>query len=104
VLTSLDGKEFTSAGKFDFNLRWKDIPVNYFWSDEEKFVAHNHTLLLAKPVEARYVKYAIKPSRFMVVSEVQVLDGVTSKPFDLKVALPSSKTNGLSSAGAGSRK
>jgi len=109
VLTSLDGKEFTSAGKFDFHLRWKDIPVNYLWSDEEKLVAHNHTLLLAKPVEARYVKYALKPSRFMVVSEVQVLDGVTSKPFDLKIALPSDKKTstagaGLSSAGSGSRK
>src|SRR5688500_1116375 len=28
VLTSNDGKEFKSAGKFDFKLRWKDIPVN----------------------------------------------------------------------------
>jgi hypothetical protein len=100
VLTSNDGKEFTSAGKFDFNLRWKDIPVNYMWSDEEQFVAHNHTLVLPKPVEARFVKFAIKPSRMMVVSEVQVLDEVKSKPFDLKIALPSSssKTAGLSSA------
>ena len=32
VFTSADGKEFTPAGKFDFNLRWKDIPVNYMWS------------------------------------------------------------------------
>ena len=104
VLVSADGNNFISAGKFDFNLRWKDIPVNYMWSDEEKFVAHNHTLQLAKPVEARYVKFAIKPSRMMVVSEVQVLDGVQSKPFDLKIALPSAKATGMSSAGAGSRK
>ena len=44
VLVSDDGKEFKPAGKFDFNLRWKDIPVNYMWTDEETFVAHNHTL------------------------------------------------------------
>jgi hypothetical protein len=88
VFTSADGKEFTSAGKFDFNLRWKDIPVNYMWPDDEQFVAHNHALVLAKPVEARYVKYAIKPSRMMVVTEVQVLDGITSKPYDVKIALP----------------
>jgi hypothetical protein len=90
VLVSSDGTNYTSAGKFDFDLRWKDIPVNYMWSDEEKFVAHNHTLALAKPIEARYVRFAIKPSRMLVVSEVQVLDSVTSKPFDLKIASPSS--------------
>ena len=35
VLVSNDGKDFKPAGKFDFNLRWKDIPVNYMWTDEE---------------------------------------------------------------------
>jgi hypothetical protein len=88
VLVSSDGKEFTSAGKFDFNLRWKDVPVNYMWSDEETFAAHNHTLVLAQPVEARYVKFALKPSRMMCVTEVQVLDSIKSEPFDLKIALP----------------
>lgn len=88
VLVSDDGKDFKPAGKFDFKLRWKDIPVNYMWSDEELFVAHNHTLLLDKPIEARYVKYVLKPSRHMVVTEVQALDGVKSEPFDLKIALP----------------
>jgi hypothetical protein len=97
VLVSTDGKSFMPAGKFDFNLRWKDVPVNYMWSDEELFVAHNHTLLLDKPVEARYVKFAVKPSRMMVVTEVQVLDGVEAKPFDLKIALPAA-SGGLSSA------
>jgi hypothetical protein len=88
VLVSSDGKDFKPAGKFDFKLRWKDIPVNYMWTDEEKFVAHNHTLKLDQPIDARYVKFACKSSRFMVISEVQVLDGVKSEPFDLKVALP----------------
>ena len=91
VLVSNDGKEFKSAGKFDFNLRWKDIPVNYMWNDEETFAAHNHTLLLNEPVEARYVKFAVKSARFLDISEVQVLDSVKSEPFDLKIALPETK-------------
>jgi hypothetical protein len=98
VLTSTDGKQFTPAGKFGFRLRWKDVPVNYMWTDEETFAAHNHTLVLDKAVEARYVKFAVKPSRMMVVSEVQVLDGAKSEPFDLKIALPDNKA--ISSAGA----
>jgi hypothetical protein len=88
VLTSADGKAFTSAGKFDFRLRWKDVPVNYMWTDEETFGAYNHTLVLDKPVDARFVKFAVKPSRMMVITEVQALDGVKYEPFDLKVALP----------------
>jgi hypothetical protein len=88
VLTSADGKTFTPAGKFDFRLRWKDVPVNYMWPDEETFGAYNHTLVLDKPVDARFVKFAVKPSRMMVITEVQALDGVKYEPFDLKVALP----------------
>ena len=91
VLVSDDGQNFTSAGKFDFRLRWKDIPENYLWNDEETFGAHNHTLLLDKPVEARYVKFAAKASRFMVITEVQVLNEVKSQPFDIRIALPQDK-------------
>ncbi len=88
VFVSSDGQNFTSVGHFDFNLYWKDIPVNYMWTDEETFGAHNHTMQLPSPVEARYVKFAAKSSRFMVITEVQVLDSVTTRPFDLKIALP----------------
>jgi hypothetical protein len=91
VLVSNDNKDFKPAGKFDFNLRWKDIPVNYMYTDEETFGAHNHTLRLASPVEARYVKYKVTPSRSMVITEVQALDGMELKPFDLKIALPDQK-------------
>jgi hypothetical protein len=91
VLVSNDGKTFTSAGKFDFRMRWKDAPVNFMWPDDEQFVAYNHVLQLDKPVDARYVKFACKASRFMVITEVQVLDGVKYEPFDLKIALPDQK-------------
>ena len=55
-------------------------------------------LALEKPVDARYVKFAIKPGRMMVVSEVQVLDGIESKPYDLKIALPSDAGNSTARA------
>jgi hypothetical protein len=88
VLTSLDGKTFTSAGFFNFKLRWKDIPVNYMWNDEETFKAHNFLLVPEKPVQARYVQYKITPSRKVAVTEVQVLESVKLEPFDLKLAMP----------------
>ena len=53
-----------------------------------RLINPNHTLLLDEPIEARYVKFAAKASRFLVISEVQVLDGVKSEPFDLRIALP----------------
>jgi hypothetical protein len=88
VLTSSDGESFTSRGFFDFNLRWKDIPLNYMWNDEETFKAHNFLKPLPQPINARYVKYKLTPARMLAVTEVQVLDGFEIKPFDLKVALP----------------
>jgi hypothetical protein len=94
VLTSADGKTYTSHGEFDLNLFWKDIPVNYMWTDEETFYAHNHLKALEKPVNARYVKYVIDCKRFVVVTEVQALDGVKFEPFDLKIALPDPASNG----------
>jgi len=94
VLTSVDGKEFKSAGNFDFRLYWKDIPVNYVWNDEETFKAHNFMLALAAPVEARYVKYKVASARTLGITELQVLDSYDSKPFDLKIALPDPGQNG----------
>jgi hypothetical protein len=88
VLTSTDGKEFTSRGFFDLNLRWKDLPVNHFWPDEEVIAGHNFELIPAAPVEARYVRYKLTPERSLTVSEVEVLDFIRYEPFDLRVALP----------------
>ncbi|MCL2641175.1 MAG: discoidin domain-containing protein, partial [Phycisphaerales bacterium] len=94
VLTSLDGKEFVSQGEFDFNLYWKDIPVNYMYTDEMTFKGHNFFLASKAPVQARFVKYKLTPARFMCVTEVQVLDGFSFKPFDLKLAMPDPLQNG----------
>lgn len=88
VLTSLDGKDFTSQGHFDFDLFWKDIPINHFMPDDEQATGFNHTLIPPKPVQARYVRFAITPARILTVSEVQVLDAIRFEPFDLRIALP----------------
>jgi hypothetical protein len=91
VLTSVDGKEFASQGFFDFKLRWKDIPANHCWPDEETLRGPNYLLLAPKPVDARYVRFNITPARILSVSEVQVHDTVKFEPFDLKLALPDGK-------------
>ena len=88
LLTSSDGRDFASQGFFNFNLRWKDLPVNEMWPDEEVIAAHNFDLIPTQPVEARYVRYKITPERTLTVSEVQVLDQIRYAPFDLRLALP----------------
>ncbi|HEY0455637.1 MAG TPA: discoidin domain-containing protein [Verrucomicrobiae bacterium] len=88
VLTSDDGQSYSSRGFFDFNLRWKDLPVNLMWPDDETFTGQNFELLLPQPVSARYVRFKITPERTMTVSEVQALDFIKYEPFDLRVALP----------------
>ena len=91
VLTSADGKQYASQGFFDFKLRWKDIPANYAWPDEETLCGSNYLLVAAAPVEARYVRFNITPARFPSVSEVQVLESVKFEPFDLRIAPPDGK-------------
>ncbi len=88
LLTSMDGKNYASRGFFDLNLRWKDLPANFMWPDDEVLAAHNFALALEKPVQARFVRYKITPKRSLTVSEVQVLDWIREEPFDLRVALP----------------
>ena len=88
VLTSTDGKDFHSHGFFNLNLRWKDLPVNHIWPDEEVIAAHNFEFIPPVPVTARYVRYRITPERAITVSEVEVLDRIRFEPFDLQLALP----------------
>ena len=72
VLTSSDGQTFASQGYFNFNLRWKDLPVNYFWPDDESFGSPNFEMVLPRPVEARYVRFKVTTPRGVSCSEVQV--------------------------------
>jgi hypothetical protein len=91
VLTSVNGEQYVSQGPLNFNLRWKEIPANYAWPDEETLRGPNYLLIPARPVEARYVRFRITPARSLSVSEVQVWDFVRFEPFDLKLALPDGK-------------
>jgi hypothetical protein len=101
VLTSVDGNEYKSQGYFDFNLHWKDIPVNYMWTDEETFRAHNFLLPAAQPVEAKFVKFRVNNERTLCITEVQALESFEFKPFDLKIALPDPAMNGKAPPNAG---
>ncbi len=88
LLSSTDGKNFASHGFFDLNLRWRDLPANHFWPDEEVIAAHVFELIPPQPVVARYVRFKITPARMLTVSEVEVLDSIRYTPFDLRVTLP----------------
>ena len=88
VLTSTDGKGFASQGLLAPNLRWKDVPANHMAPDEETMTGPLLDLVPPRPVEARYVRYKITARRFAMTSEVEVLDRVDSRPFDLRIALP----------------
>jgi hypothetical protein len=88
LLTSEDGERYTSRGWFDLNLRWRDLPANHLWPDEETFTAPVFELLPPQPVTARHVRYKISAARFTMTSEIQVFDFVKYEPFDLRIALP----------------
>jgi len=88
VLTSLDGRTFSSQGFFVLNLRWKDIPANHMMPDEETATGFTYDLVPKEPVEARYVRFKVMAERILTVSEVQVLDRIRYKPFDMLIALP----------------
>lgn len=88
VLTSLDGVSYQSCGFVDFNLRWKDLPVNHFWPDDETLCAHLFELILPTPIRARQIRFRIKPARILTVSEVEVLDFIRYEPYHLRLAMP----------------
>jgi hypothetical protein len=91
LLISTDGKNFSSRGFVDLNLRWKDLPVNHFWPDEEVIAAHLFELVPPHPVAARYVRFKVTPARSLTVSEIEVLDSIRSTPFDLRLTLTERK-------------
>ena len=56
--------------------------------DDETATGFTYDLVPKEPVEARYVRFKIDTERTLTVSEVQVLDQILNKPFDLRIALP----------------
>ena len=90
VLTSLDGSVYTSQGSLQTDLRWKDLPVNHIWPDEERITGHTFRLIPKEPIRARYVRYKVTNKRFFDCTELEVLDSIRFEPFELRIALPDS--------------
>jgi hypothetical protein len=91
VLVSQDGEKYESLGFLDTDWRWKDLPVNHFWPDEETITGATFRLVPPAPVDARYVRYKIDSPRIFACTELEVLDRLTLEPFDLRLALPDGK-------------
>jgi hypothetical protein len=88
VLVSNDGSTYTSVGFLKTDLRLKDVPVNLMLPDEETLTGATFRCIPAKPIEARYVQFKIATKRMIDVTELEVLDTIDFKPFDLRIALP----------------
>jgi len=91
VLVSKDGKEYAPVGFLKMNYLWKELPVNHMWPDHELIQGDTFRVIPDKPVEARFVQYKVTSSRFFDCTELEVLDLIQYKPFDLKLALPDEK-------------
>jgi len=91
VLVSEDGKTYTSAGFLYTDWRWKDLPANHIWPDEETITGATFRLVPPKPVTTRFVQYKVSSPRFFCCTELEVLDALKLDPFDLRIALPDEK-------------
>ena len=87
MLTSTDGKDYTSQGFLNSDLRWVDLPVNYMWPDNESITSATFRFVRTMPVMARYVKYQVTNKRIFDCAGLEVLDSIKSEPFDLRLAL-----------------
>jgi len=91
VLVSDDGKAYTSQGFLVTDWRWKDLPANHMWPDEETITGATFRLVPQKPVTTRFVQYKVTSPRFFCCTELEVLDAIKYEPFSLRVALPDEK-------------
>jgi len=91
VQISDDGEKFTSIGRLKTDIKRKDIPVNFMLPDDETLAGHTFRLIPPKPLSARYVRYLIFSDRHFCATEIEVLDSIELKQFDLRIALPDEK-------------
>ena len=59
--------------------------------DDETATGYAYDLIPAKAADARFVRFKVTPERTLTISEVQALEEIRSKPFDLRIALPEEK-------------
>jgi len=88
VLISDDGKSYQSVGFLKTDLRNKDLPVNFMLPDNEQLTGATFRCVPPKPVPARFVQYKVTSNRIFVATEIEVLNEFTTRPFDLRIALP----------------
>jgi hypothetical protein len=91
VLVSDDGSTFKPAGFLQTDLRRKDIPANFMMPDNEKLTGATFRFIPERPIKARHVQYRVTNVRAFDVTELEVLDRIELKPFDLRIALPDEK-------------
>jgi hypothetical protein len=56
--------------------------------DNEQLTGGTFRLIPPQPIRARYVQYKITNTRAFDVTELEVLNSIESRPFDLRIALP----------------
>ena len=56
--------------------------------DNEELKGATFRVIPSKPLQARYIQYKVSSKRMFVATELEVLDAISFKPFDLRVALP----------------
>ncbi len=88
VLISDDDQAYRSIGFLKTDIRWKNLPANHMWTDEETLAGGTFRLIPREPVKARYVQYRITSPRHFCCTELEVLDSIRFEPFDLRIALP----------------
>jgi hypothetical protein len=89
VLVSDDGQDFRPVGFLHTDLRWKDLPVNHIYTDEETATGATFRFTPNEPIKTRYVRYQVNSDRVFCATELEVLDSIKHAPFDLRLALPS---------------
>ncbi|MGE5607794.1 MAG: hypothetical protein ACM359_00925, partial [Bacillota bacterium] len=88
VLVSEDGQAYRPVGYLHTDWRWRELPVNHMWPDEETITGATFRLIPEKPVTARFVQYKVENARIFCATEVEVLESIRRQPFDLRIALP----------------
>jgi hypothetical protein len=96
VLVSNDDMNYNSVGFLETDLRRRNLPVNFMLPDDEKLTGATFRFVPQKSVQARYVQFQIRNQRIIDVTELEVLDAIELKPFDLRIALPDEKSPQLS--------
>jgi len=87
IVGVLKGRRWMNDQHWDI----KDIYRNTTRDDmpnDETLTGHTFRLIPEKPITTRFVRYAIQSDRNFCATEIEVLDSIDLKPFDLRIALP----------------